>query len=130
MARGGARTGAGRPRGSKSHEYQTILASKAPVAIARLVELATKEEPNMQALKMLIDRVVPQLKPVSPPVTFSLEGSSTADYAQSIIRATSEGKLSPSVTIELLNALASCQKIIEANELENRLIKLEANNEF
>ena len=73
MARGGARTGAGRPRGSKSHEYQTILASKAPVAIARLVELATKEEPNMQALKMLIDRVVPQLKPVSPPVTFSLD---------------------------------------------------------
>lgn len=46
------------------------------------------------------------------------------------MKATSEGKLSPSVTVELLNALASCQKIIEATEIESRLSKLEAEYEL
>ena len=122
---GGARPGAGRPKGSKSLEYQALLASKAPAALDKLVELATGDEPNMQALKLLIDRTVAPLRPESLPVKFDLIGDSPSEQAQSIVKATSEGKLSPTVAVELLNAVSSCMKILEVTDLIERIETLE-----
>ena len=125
MPRGGQREGSGRPKGSKSLEYQKLLATRAPKALDKLVELATSDEPNIQALKLFLDRTVAPLKPVTPPVSFDLQGSSPAEHAQSIVQAAADGKLSPSTAVELLNAMASCMKIIEVTELVARIEKLE-----
>lgn len=125
MPRGGNRTGSGRPRGSKSLEYQELLATRAPEVLDKLIELATSEEPNMQALRMLLDRTVAPLKPVTPPVSFDLQGSTPAEHAQSIVQAAADGKLSASTAVELLNAMSSCVKILETTELVTRIEALE-----
>lgn len=125
MARGGSRAGSGRPKGSKDMEWREMLASRAPAAVGKLIELAVGDEPNVQALRMILDRTIAPLKAISPPVTFDLSGDTPAQQAQSIVRAAADGRLSPSTAVELLNALSSCAKIMETTELLERLEALE-----
>jgi len=78
-----------------------------------------------KALKIVVDRIIAPLKPQTETVEFELLGDTPAEYAKSILLATSEGKLSASVACELLAAAANCLKIVEVSELLERLEILE-----
>jgi hypothetical protein len=75
-------------------------------------------------LLRLLDKTLPNLRPVDQPVNFPLK-TSMAEQATSILRAVSAGKITPSEATTLMSALASHAKIIEIDDLEKRIAKLE-----
>lgn len=120
----------GRPRGSRNR--RTIIRE----ALAKtftdgetgfwLAVCTQARGGDLQAAAMIADRLYPKLKPESPLIRLSepLEGS-PANMARQLIQLTGNGELSTSQTQELLSALADVVRIIEASELEARLLNLE-----
>jgi len=83
---------------------------------------------DMQACKMLLDRITPSLKPqamaISLPVKITL-----AEQGSEIIKATMAGQIPPDIGGQLITALANQSKIVEIDDLTRRLEVLEAKNE-
>lgn len=72
----------------------------------------------------MLDKTLPNLKPVELPVTFPLKQSLT-EQAASILRAVATGKITPSDATALMSAVSSQARVIEVDELEARISKLE-----
>lgn len=81
---------------------------------------------DMQACKMLLDRITPTLKPQTMPISVPVNDTLTGQ-GNEIIKATMHGSISPDVASQLLTALAAQSKIIEIDELSKRVDALEQN---
>jgi hypothetical protein len=73
----------------------------------------------------ILDKTLPNLKPVDLPLTFPLK-QSLAEQAASILRAVATGKITPSNATALMSAVSALARVVEVDELENRITKLEA----
>lgn len=81
---------------------------------------------DMQACKMLLDRITPPLKPIAQPVTVAVDGGSTlAVQAAKVVSATLDGQIPPDIGSQLITALAAQSKIIEIQEMADRLERIE-----
>lgn len=81
---------------------------------------------DMQACRMILERMVPAIKPVSEPVQFDFTGSTPTEQARSIMAAIAAGDIPPDQGKALIEALASVARIAEIDELCRRLAALEA----
>lgn len=114
---------AGRP---KDKTPATILrrsiADDMPEIIKTLVRLA--KEGDVQAAKVLLDRVCPALKPQAMPISLPTNGT-LAEQGNEIIKATLAGQIPPDIGSQLITALANQSKIVEIDELAKRIEILE-----
>lgn len=103
------------------------IAVHLPAIITQLVNKAKDGDP--QAARLLLERVLPALKPVEQPVTLNLpdDGALTAK-ASAVLTAAAAGVLAPSQAAQLIAALGTLAKITEIDELERRIEKLEEAN--
>jgi hypothetical protein len=76
-------------------------------------------------MKTLLGRVIPQPKPETLPEVFNLPDGNFSDQAKAVIKAISEGQITPSTGNELLTAIAQMVKIQEAQDIADRVEKLE-----
>ena len=74
----------------------------------------------------LLDKCLPNLRPVELPVMVSLTGETLTQKGQSVIAAVGRGELSPSDASSLLSALTSQARVAEIDDLEQRVRELEA----
>jgi hypothetical protein len=121
----------GNPKGRPANKTPATLIRKSivddiPDIIAKLVELA--KEGDVQAAKVLLDRVCPALKPQAVPISLPFV-ESLAGQGNEIIRATMSGQIPPDIGSQLITALANQAKIIEVDELTKRIEALEQSNE-
>jgi hypothetical protein len=80
-----------------------------------------------QAIRIILDRVLPALRPVDMPTTLALPaGGTLADQARAVVQAAADGDLSPAQTAQIVAALGGVAKIIETTELVRRIEALEA----
>ena len=80
----------------------------------------------MQAAKIILDRLVPSLRPVEMPAVLRLPASATlAGQAKAVVNAAA-GELEPSQAAQIVTALGGVAKIIEATELLKRIEALES----
>jgi hypothetical protein len=98
------------------------LADDLPDILNKLVELA--KEGDTTAIKLILDRVCPALKPQAVPISLPV-CDSLAEQGNEIIRATMSGKIPPDIGSQLITALANQAKIIEVDELTKRIEVLE-----
>jgi len=119
----------GNPRGRRPGTGEVArlrqsIAAHLPAIIARLVETATAGD--AQAARLLLERVLPALKPTETPVVLPLpaDGALTAQ-GQAIIAAVAAGTLAPGQGAALLSGLGALARILEIDELERRLTLLE-----
>ena len=114
---------AGRP---KDKTPATILRKSIigdmPEIINTLVKLA--KSGDVQAAKVLIDRCCPALKPAAMPISLPTNGN-LAEQGNEIIRATMRGQIPPDIGAQLITALANQGKLIELQELTERLDRIE-----
>ncbi|MEQ1621814.1 MAG: DUF5681 domain-containing protein [Methylococcales bacterium] len=114
---------AGRP---KDKTPATILrksiSDDMPEIIKTLVELA--KGGDVQAAKVLLDRICPALKPQAMPISLPTNGT-LSEQGNEIIKATMAGQIPPDVGSQLITALANQAKIIEIDELTKRIEVLE-----
>lgn len=119
----------GRPPGSenKSTRLRHLIGERATEIIDKLIEEALNGD--ISAAKILIDRAIPPLRAESMPINLNLlENASLVDIGKSIIEAIGNGEISAEQGAQVISSLTGQAKLMEITELEQRIAKLEANN--
>ena len=113
----------GRPKGQHpAHKLRNAIVESMPQIIENLVILA--KNGDVQAAKVLLDRVCPTLKPQAMPISLPVNGS-LAEQGGEIIKATMSGQIPPDIGSQLITALAHQAKIVEIDDVIKRLEVLE-----
>lgn len=116
----------GKPPGSgQLQQLRAKLAGDVPEILAGLV-LAAKGG-DVQAARLILERVLPPLKGIEQAVELQLptDGTLTAKAA-AVLTAAAAGALAPGQAAQLIAALGTLAKIHEVDELAARIEKLEA----
>ena len=115
---------AGRPRGipDRRNELKRRLDAAAPDLLDQAITQARSGDPHM--MRLLLGRVLPSPKAESAAM-IELTGKSLTDHASAILKAATTGDLSPSAATELLTGLSAAAKIREADEVIERVKRLE-----
>ncbi|HBR4754302.1 TPA: hypothetical protein L9W62_000052 [Klebsiella pneumoniae] len=111
-------------RSTKTAELRRVLESGADDAVKTIMEAA--KGGDMAACRLILDRVVPPSKPVYQPVSFELDDSDLSAAARSVVKAIAAGELPADQGKMILEGLANMTKIIEVQEIVERLNALEA----
>ncbi len=128
--KGGARPGAGRPKGSgQAAHYRAMLEPYAEELIQRVVDMA--KDGDMAALKLCLDRLCAPLRPTDRHITIEgLEGcTGLSDKGEMILKQVAMGLVTPVEASNLMRVISSQARIIEVDELERRVSELEGRSE-
>ncbi len=117
----------GNPKGKPKDKTPATLLRKAivddmPAIILKLVEQA--KNGDTAAAKILLDRCCPSLKPQAMAINLPVNGT-LAEQGGEIIRATLSGHITPDIGAQLITALSTQGKLVELQELIERLDKIE-----
>lgn len=117
----------GNPKGRKkgttaAHLLRKSIADDMPEIILKLVEQA--KNGDTAAAKILLDRCCPSLKPQAMNINLPVNGT-LAEQGGEVIKATLSGHIPPDIGAQLITALASQGKLIELQELTERIENLE-----
>ncbi len=117
----------GNPKGRPKDKTPATLLRKSivedmPEIILKLVEQA--KSGDTAAAKILLDRCCPALKPQAMTINIPI-GGTLAEQGGEIITATMKGQIPPDIGAQLIAALAAQSKIIEIDELTQRIEALE-----
>lgn len=100
------------------------IAAHLPAIITQLVTKA--KEGDSQAARLLLERVLPPIKPTEQAVSLSLpQGESITAQGVAIVQAVADGMLAPSQGAALLTGLGAMARIKEIDELTARITALE-----
>ena len=115
----------GRPPGvGEIAQMRHNIAEHIPAIITQLVDRA--KNGDSQAARLLLERVLPPLKPMEQAVTLSLPaGEGMTAQGVAIIDAVASGTLAPGQGASLLTGLGSLARIAEIDELAKRVARLE-----
>jgi hypothetical protein len=81
---------------------------------------------DMQAIRIIMDRIHPTLRPVELPAVLALpDGGTLAEQARAVVQAAADGEIAPSQAAQIVTALGGVAKIIETTELVKRIEALE-----
>ena len=118
----------GRPLGrGPVAEMRAVLATDLDKIIDTLKAQALAGD--AQAIRIILDRVLPALRPVDMPTALALPANGTlADQARAVVQAAADGDLAPAQAAQIVTALGGVAKIIETTELMRRIEALEARN--
>ena len=118
----------GRPRGSRN-KATLAIESLLQAQAEELTQTAIKKalEGDCVALRLCMDRIAPPPKDTA--VTFSMPKMSNALDASvaagSVLRAVSEGELTPTEATRVMGLIDSYRRTLELTEIEERLRALE-----
>jgi hypothetical protein len=116
----------GRPKSMTATLLRQAINNDMPDILNKLIELA--KGGDVQAIKLVLERVCPALKPQAVPINLPFV-ESLAGQGNEIIRATMQGKIPPDIGSQLITALANQAKVIEIDELTKRIEVLEQSSE-
>jgi hypothetical protein len=88
------------------------------------VLIAKAKGGDVAAAKVLLDRICPPLKTQALPVNIPSEGT-LADQGNAVIKETLSGHVPPDIGAALISALAAQGKLIDMEEMANRLARIE-----
>ncbi len=116
---------AGRPKNSGlSAQLRQAIADEAGEILQSVIEQA--KSGDIQAAKVLLDRVCPALKPEAQAIELEqLATGGLIEKAEAVIAAVGAGELAPDVAAQLIAAVATLAKVAEIDQLQQRLESLE-----
>lgn len=116
----------GRPQGSGiAGELRKAITENAGAIVEAMIDKA--KEGDIQAAKVLLDRVCPPLKPEAQTVSLPAMGEAETllERATAAIVAAAEGELAPDIASQLVSAVGVLSRVAEVQDLEKRLEALE-----
>ena len=119
---------AGRTPGSgQLQKLRDAIAKDVPEILASLVDAA--KGGNINAARLILDRVLPPLKAIELAVALQLPNGTLTAKAGALLDAAALGKLTPAQATQLIAAVGTIGKITEFDELNARITQLEQRNE-
>lgn len=119
---------AGKPKGAKNKSTamaQALFDGEAETLTRKIIELA--KNGDMQALRVCVDRLCPPMKAQAAPIQVEIpESDSISDIAKFLINAAAKGQLPPDVAAQLVSAVGTLARVVEVDELKERMAALEA----
>lgn len=118
----------GRPPGvSAITKMRESLAADVPEILAGLV--AAAKGGDVAAAKLVLERVLPALKPSEQAQVLNLNDGSLTEQGRAVLRAVAAAELAPGQGAQLLSAISTLARVAEIDELQARIAALEQNNE-
>lgn len=115
----------GRPPGAgEVAKLRASIAEHVPNIIEKVVEAA--KGGDIQAARLLLERVLPPMKPTELTVPLALPDGSLTEQGRAVLAAVSIGELAPAQGAQLLAAIGALARVAEIDELTDRIEKLEA----
>lgn len=108
------------PRGKFRQQVEKAV----PEIVENVIQAARAGD--MAAIKLILDRCIPALKPTSDVVKLALPAGDLSGQAEAVIQATATGFLAPEQAKTLIDVIAGKARIIEVGELAQRLESLES----
>jgi hypothetical protein len=120
----GNRASPGRPPGRGAvAELRDKLAQDMDQIISKVREQALAGD--LQAARIVLDRVLPSLRPVEMPQAMDVPEGTLAEQAHAVVQAVAAGEIAPGQAVQIITALGGVAKIIETTELVARIEALE-----
>jgi hypothetical protein len=114
----------GRPPGqSEITKLRKSLMTDAPEILAVLVTAA--KAGDVQAARLILERVLPPVKPTEQAIELDLTGDTLTDQGRAVLSAVSAGALAPGQGSQLIAAIGALARVAEIDELAERITKLE-----
>jgi hypothetical protein len=121
----GNKASPGRPPGrGVVAQLREKLALDIDQIINKLREQALAGDP--QAMRIVLDRVLPSLRPVELPTPLDLPDGTLTAQGRAVLSAVAAGDLAPGQGAQLLAAIGSLTRLTEIDEMAARIEKLEA----
>jgi len=119
----------GNPSGrTPGHGEIAKLRQMLSVHVPEIIEqvIAAAKGGDLQAARLVLEKVIPSVKPMELPVALQLPtGGSLTEQGRAVIAAVSEGELSPANGAQLIAAIGGLARVAEIDELSARIAKLE-----
>lgn len=114
----------GRPPGKSAiTKLRDGLANDIPDILSALVSAA--KAGDVQAARLILERVLPAVKPVEQAIELDLTGNSLTAKASAVLSAVSAGNLAPGQGSQLIAAIGTLARVAEIDELTARITALE-----
>ena len=115
----------GKPPGSGAlQKLRATIASDVPDILAGLV--AAAKAGDVQAARLILERVLPPVKAIEQAVELSLpDGGTLTAQGRAVLSAVALGDLAPGQGAQLLAAIGSLARVTEIDELTSRIAALE-----
>lgn len=115
---------AGRRPGASASALRAKLEEGAPDVAKKVLALA--KAGDLAAARLVLERVLPALRPEALPVVFALDrDASLTDQGRQLLAAAAAGQLTPDVASELIAALGRLAGLRQVEEMEARIRQLE-----
>lgn len=105
-------------------KLRAFIAEHVPAIITKLVEAAKGGDAG--AARLLLERVIPPIKATEQLVQVDIPDASLTDQGRAVLFAAGAGDLSPSQAAQLMSGLGILAKLVESDELAERVAALEA----
>jgi Family of unknown function (DUF5681) len=117
----------GNPQGRPKSETAVLRQSLADGATDVVTAILTAAKAgDMQACKIVIDRLVPSLKPTAATIKLAIPPEATPlEIAREILAATASGNLTSDIASRLITAIGTLCRIEEIDSLRKRISGLE-----
>ena len=109
-------------RSGQTQELRARLAEGADAVTKKVLTAAKKGD--MQACRLILERLVPPIKPTAETVCFDLDDTDLPSAAKSILRAVAAGELPPDQCKALIEGLVAVARVIEVAELQKAVEEL------
>lgn len=115
----------GRPKGviDKRQALRQRLGKDAAKIIEKVIARALSGD--MDACKLILERLIPRLKSEHPPFSVELRGDTFTERGISVLQQVASGRLPPDVGSQIMTTLFNLAKLKENTDLDERLTKLE-----
>ena len=113
----------GRPAGqTPGAKLRTTIEAKADDILQSVINAAVNGD--MAACKMLLDRITPTLKPQAQAIILPVK-ETLSEQGNEIIKATIGGEIPPDIGSQLITALSNQGKLVDFQEMVERLARIE-----
>ncbi len=114
----------GRPPGiSKITKWREALSADVTEILFSLAQQA--KSGDVQAARLILERVLPALKPTEQAVTLALPDGTLTERGRAILGAVAAGALAPGQGAQLLTGIGTLARVVEIDELSKRIEALE-----